>query len=93
MSSSCFQVKSSTTLAPKVSNVVSVRFGMARMAPLGRSRSFRYMLSGLVKMCRSMVMGSMIKKAAKATTCRIQVIWCHRVSVSGLSPVKSRLSG
>ncbi|CAB4596793.1 unannotated protein [freshwater metagenome] len=50
VSSSCFQVKSSTTAAPNDSSDVSVRFGMAFMAPLGRSRSFRYMFKGDVKM-------------------------------------------
>ena len=65
VSSSCFQVKSSTTLAPKLSSDVSVRFGIARIAPFGRSRSFRYMFSGLVKMCRSMVMGSMIRNSGE----------------------------
>ncbi|CAB4908688.1 unannotated protein [freshwater metagenome] len=49
-SSSCFQVKSSMTCAPKVSSEVSVRFGIAFIAPFGRSRSLRYMLSGEVKM-------------------------------------------
>src|SRR4051812_27250935 len=50
VSSSCFQVNSSTTEAPKVSNDVSARLGSAFIAPLGRSRSFRYMLSGDVSM-------------------------------------------
>ena len=93
VSSNCFQVKSSTTLAPKLSSEVSVRLGMARMAPFGRSRSLRYMLSGLVKMCRNMVMGSMIRKAAKATTCTTHVIWCHCVSVCSACPSNSVLSG
>jgi hypothetical protein len=39
VSSSCFQVKSSMTLAPKLSSSVSIRFGMGFIAPLGRSRS------------------------------------------------------
>ena len=50
VSSSCFHVKSSTTEAPKVSREVSVRFGIARIAPFGRSRSLRYMFSGDMKM-------------------------------------------
>jgi hypothetical protein len=50
VSSSCFQVKSSTTEAPNVSSEVSVRFGIAFIAPFGRSRSRRYMFSGDVKM-------------------------------------------
>ena len=49
-SSSCFQVKSSTTCAPKVSSDVSVRFGIAFIAPFGRSRSLRYMFIGDVNM-------------------------------------------
>ena len=93
VSSSCFQVKSSTTLAPKLSSEVSVRFGIARIAPLGRSRSLRYMLSGLVKMCRSMVIGNKTRKAANATTWAIQVIWCHWVSVCSARPSNSWLSG
>src|SRR3954451_21422857 len=45
VSSNCFHVKSSTTEAPNVSKDVSVRLGIAFIAPLGRSRSRRYMLS------------------------------------------------
>ncbi|CAB4980380.1 unannotated protein [freshwater metagenome] len=67
-SSNCFQVKSSTTCAPNVSSDVSVRFGIAFIAPFGRSRSFRYMLSGDVKMWRNMVTGKMIKKTMNAAT-------------------------
>jgi hypothetical protein len=50
VSSSCFQVKSSTTEAPKDSSSVSIRFGIGFMAPFGRSLSDRYMFSGEVKM-------------------------------------------
>jgi len=57
VSSNCFHVKSSTTLAPKLSRLVSVRFGIAFMAPFGRSLSFRYMFSGEVNMWRSIVTG------------------------------------
>ena len=46
VSRSCFHVKSSTVEAPKLSSSVSMRFGIGRMAPLGRSRSRRYMFSG-----------------------------------------------
>src|SRR6476620_12774286 len=55
VSRSCFQVKSSTVDAPKLSSSVSMRFGMGFIAPLGRSRSRRYMLSGDVNMWRIMV--------------------------------------
>ena len=65
VSSSCFQVKSSTTEAPKLSSSVSIRLGMAFMAPFGRSLSDRYMLSGEVKMWRSMVIGRITRKAMK----------------------------
>ena len=57
VSSSCFQVKSSMVEAPKLSSSVSIRFGIGFMAPLGRSRSFRYMFSGDVNMWRSIVTG------------------------------------
>ena len=57
VSSSCFQVKSSMVEAPKVSSSVSIRFGMGFIAPLGRSRSLRYMFSGDVNMWRSIVTG------------------------------------
>ena len=57
VSSSCFQVKSSTVAAPNVSSSVSMRFGIGFIAPLGRSRSRRYMFSGDVNMCRSIVIG------------------------------------
>ena len=46
VSSSCFQVKSWTTLAPKVSSDVSARLGSGFIAPFGRSLSLRYMLRG-----------------------------------------------
>ena len=67
VSSSCFQVKSSTTDAPKLSSSVSIRFGIGFMAPLGRSLSDRYMLSGEVKMWRSIVVGRMTRNATKLT--------------------------
>ena len=41
VSSSCFHVRSSTTLAPKVSSDVSARLGIGFMAPFGRSLSLR----------------------------------------------------
>src|SRR3954471_19648707 len=66
VSNSCFQVKSSTVDAPKVSRSVSIRFGMGFIAPLGRSLSFRYMFIGDVIMCLSLVVGRMIKNATKA---------------------------
>ena len=57
VSSSCFQVKSSMVEAPKLSSSVSIRFGIGFIAPLGRSRSRRYMFSGDVNMWRSIVTG------------------------------------
>ena len=57
VSSSCFQVKSSTVAAPNVSSSVSIRFGSGFIAPFGRSRSRRYMFSGEVNMCRIIVTG------------------------------------
>ena len=65
VSSSCFQVKSSTVAAPNVSSSVSMRLGMAFMAPLGRSRSRRYMFSGDVKMWRSIVTGRITTNTKK----------------------------
>ena len=41
---------------------------MGFMAPLGRSRSLRYMLAGEVTMWRNMVVGKMIKKRANDIT-------------------------
>ena len=76
-SSSCFQVKSSIDEAPKLSSSVSSRFGIGRIAPFGRSLSERYMLSGEVKMWRSIVIGSSARKTMKATTWTIHVHWCH----------------
>ena len=75
VSSSCFQVKSSTVEAPKVSSSVSIRLGMAFMAPLGRSLSRRYMFSGEVNMWRSMVTGRMARKSTKLATWRIHHTW------------------
>ena len=65
VSSSCFQVKSSTVEAPKVSSSVSIRLGMGFIAPLGRSRSRRYMFSGDVNMWRSIVTGRITRKTKK----------------------------
>ena len=50
VSISCFQVKSSMVAAPNDSSSVSIRFGIGFMAPLGRSRSLRYMFAGEVTM-------------------------------------------
>ena len=66
VSSSCFQVKSSMVEAPKLSSSVSMRFGIGFMAPLGRSRSFRYMFSGEVNMWRSIVTGRIATKSEEA---------------------------
>ena len=77
VSSSCFHVKSSTTEAPNVSSSVSARFGIGFIAPLGRSRSRRYMFSGDVNMWRSIVIGRMARKATNATTWPIHHHWCQ----------------
>ena len=77
VSSSCFQVKSSTVAAPKVSSSVSMRLGMGRMAPFGRSRSRRYMFVGDVNMCRSIVTGSSSRNPKKQTTWVSHQIWCQ----------------
>src|SRR5215218_9074145 len=66
VSSSCFQVKSSMVAAPKVSRSVSIRFGMGFIAPFGRALSLRYMFIGDVIMCRSFVVGRMIRNATNA---------------------------
>ena len=89
VSRSCFQVKSSTTEAPKVSREVSVRFGMARIAPFGRSRSLRYMFSGDVKMWRNIVSGSNTRKPMNATTCNTHIAWCQFSSEFSEAPSTS----
>ena len=61
-------MKSSTTDAPKLSSSVSIRFGIGRMAPFGRSLSLRYMLIGDVNMWRSIVIGRMARNTMKLTT-------------------------
>jgi hypothetical protein len=86
VSSNCFQVKSSTTAAPKDSSDVSVRFGMAFIAPLGRSRSLRYMFKGDVKMCRNMVIGKIARNTTNVRTWAIHQPWCHNSSVRGARP-------
>ena len=68
VSNSCFQVKSSIVDAPNVSSSVSMRFGISRIAPLGRGRSFRYMFIGLVNMWRSIVVGRITRNVRNATT-------------------------
>ena len=75
VSSSCFQVKSSTVEAPKLSSSVSIRFGMGFIAPLGRSRSRRYMFSGDVNMWRSIVTGRIARKTMKQPTWAIHQTW------------------
>ncbi|CAB4821728.1 unannotated protein [freshwater metagenome] len=73
VSRSCFQVKSSTTEAPNVSSSVSIRFGIGFIAPFGRSLTDRYMLSGEVKMWRSIVVGRITRNAINVNTCRIHI--------------------
>ena len=83
VSSSCFHVKSSTTDAPNVSSSVSARLGSGFIAPFGRSWARRYMFSGDVNMCRSIVNGRMTRKATKATTWAI-----HAHCVDGVERVE-----
>ena len=71
VSSSCFQVNSSTVETPNDSSSVSIRFGIAFMAPFGRSLSFRYMLSGEVKMWRSIVIGRSTRNVMNDRTWKI----------------------
>src|SRR5262245_2940991 len=75
VSSNCFHVNSSTVDAPNVSSSVSIRFGMAFIAPLGRSRSRRYMLSGDVNMCRIIVTGSITRNVKNRSTCVAHNAW------------------
>ena len=69
VSINCFQVKSSIVDAPNVSNSVSIKLGSGFIAPLGRSRSLRYMFNGDVNICRSMVIGRKTRKPTKKITC------------------------
>ncbi len=92
-SSSCFQVKSSMALAPKVSSDVVVRSGSGFMAPLGRSRSRRYMLSGEVNMWRSLVVGISSTKAKKASTWMPHDHWWAIDSWWRLRPSNSGANG
>src|SRR6478672_95628 len=87
VSNSCFHVKSSILTTPKLSRSVSMRFGIGFIAPLGRSRSFRYMFIGDVNMCRSFVVGRIARKTRNATTCAphsqrcvTSRVWCDQVS-------------
>ena len=77
VSSNCFHVKSSTVAAPNVSSSVSIRFGIAFIAPLGRSRSRRYMFSGDVNMWRIIVTGRITRNVKNKKTCVSQKAWCH----------------
>ena len=85
MSGTSIQVKSDTTEAPKLSSSVSIRFGIGFIAPLGRSFSDRYMLSGEVKMWRSIVVGRITRKATKLKMCAIHMAWYQPVIVSRFS--------
>src|SRR3954464_15434760 len=82
VSSSCFHVKSETVAAPKDSSSVSVRLGSGFIAPLGRSRSRPYMFNGDVNMCRSMVTGSITRKAKKHATCTSHHACCQPCALS-----------
>src|SRR4051794_24524188 len=84
VSSSCFHVKSETVAAPKDSSSVSVRFGSGFIAPFGRSRSRPYMFNGDVNMCRSMVTGSITRKAKKHATCTSHHACCQPCALSTL---------
>ena len=88
VSSSCFQVKSSTVAAPNDSSSVSMRLGSGFMAPLGRSRSRRYMLSGDVNMWRSIVTGRITRNTRKVTTWATHQPWCQpaRRPLSSMRP-------
>src|SRR6478735_7176692 len=77
VSMSCFQVKSSMVEAPKLSSSVSMRLGIGFIAPLGRSRSFRYMLSGDVNMWRSIVTDRIDRNTKKVATWTIHQIVCQ----------------
>ncbi len=77
VSNSCFHVKSSTVEAPNVSSSVSIRFGIGRIAPFGRSRSRRYMFIGDVNMWRSFVAGRITRKATNAAACTIHIVRCR----------------
>ena len=93
VSSSCFQVKSSTVEAPKVSSSVSIRFGMGFIAPLGRSRSRRYMFSGDVNMWRSIVTGRIARNTKKQTTWAIHQTWCQpREVVHAVDQARQRVA-
>ena len=91
VSSSCFHVKSSTVAAPKVSSSVSIRLGIGFIAPLGRSRSLRYMFSGDVNMWRSIVTGRITTKAMNDTTWAIHIVTCQPSTLD--SPVSGAESG
>ncbi len=89
VSSNCFQVNSSMVEAPKLSSSVSMRLGSGFMAPLGRSRSRRYMFSGDVNMWRSIVIGSSARNAMKARTWAIHQAWCQPCTESAKKGVAS----
>ncbi len=66
-----------------------MRFGIGFIAPLGRSRSRRYMFIGDVNMWRNFVVGIITKKPRNATMCtthshlcRLSSVWSDHVSIS-----------
>ena len=77
VSSNCFHVKSSIVEAPNDSSSVSMRFGIAFIAPLGRSRSRLYMFNGDVNMCRIIVIGRMTRNTKKPSTCTSHIDCCQ----------------
>src|SRR5437868_13941432 len=75
VSSSCFHVKSSIAAAPKLSSSVSIMLGSGFIAPLGRSRSRRYMFNGDVSMWRALVIGTSTRKVTNPRKCAVHSAW------------------
>ncbi len=74
VSRSCFHVKSAMTAAPTVSmSVASMRFGISRMAPFGRSRGERARFTGVVIMCRNFVTGRITRNPTNAAKWRYHI--------------------
>ena len=88
VSRSCFHVKSAMTDAPTVSiSSASRRFGISRIAPLGRSRGPSAMFTGEVTACLSFVVGSMTRNTRNRRACVAQKIWCKPdATVDGIRP-------
>ncbi len=90
VSNSCFHVNSEICDAPMTSmSSTSMRFGIAFMAPLGRSLGERNMFVGEVTTCRSLVVGNITRNAKNEAAWLVQNTRCQAEAASGSNRAES----